>query len=422
MSNDQNTADDSSPTETSGQPTYPPGTRRVVAFSFMFFTGMWLSKTVHPLYFDAHDDLVAFGLSYTAMAVAGTTSVFIGRLADRWGARTILAGGVVLYALGMALRIVHGSAAVAVTSGLVAGVGASSVFIGLRTWTLHNTAEGQRAGLVSRREFMTQAGTALGMGTAGVLAAFIGAGDRGYVAVLLLAAVCVLSGLILIPPGRTDAAPGSQLKRAEVGLGTVFRSHKGLVAGVIGLGLLMGSYVSILSPYLPLLLAERGVPVALVGAVLAVASVVRLATAAAAGKILRKRSPVLVFLISESCCAAATLALALAVSPWLAACALAVRGAFLLGASISQELLQLNAFPPAIAGVLFGLVQSAFLAGDSLGGAVGGWLYHELGSSTMVLIATGLTLANALLVPAFYRRLARFTGSDLERQAVRAAS
>ncbi|MEU0166922.1 hypothetical protein ABZ214_15865 [Streptomyces iakyrus] len=94
--------------------------------------------------------------------------------------------------------------------------------------------------------------------------------------------------------------------------------------------------------------------------------------AAVAGKYLRERSPLAVFLVSESCCAAATLILALSVSPWLAACALAVRGAFLLGATVSQELLQLNAFPSALAGVFFGLVQSAFLAGDSLGGAVGG--------------------------------------------------
>lgn len=399
-----------------------PGARRIVAYTFMFFTGMWLSKTVHPLYFDAHDDLVHFGLSYTAMAVAGTTSVFIGRLSDRWGPRAVLVGGTVLYSAGMTLRVVHDSAVVAVASGLVAGAGASSVFIGLRTWTLHHTTEEQRVSIVSRREFMTQAGTALGMGSAGALAAFIGAGDRGYVCVLLVAAACVLAGLFLIPPTRTGTVSAGPAKAGEAGFATVFRKHRGLVFGVVGLGFLMGSYVSILSPYLPLLLAERGVPVALVGVVLAVASVVRLTAAAVAGKYLRERSPLAVFLVSESCCAAATLVLALSVSPWLAACALAVRGAFLLGAAVSQELLQLNAFPGALAGVLFGLVQSAFLAGDSLGGAVGGWLYHQLGSSHTVLIATGLTLANALLVPAFYGRLRRLAATDPQRQSAHATA
>ncbi|GHI96141.1 MFS transporter [Streptomyces olivaceus] len=397
-----------------------PGARRIVAYTFMFFTGMWLSKTVHPLYFNTHDDLVNFGLSYTAMAIAGTTSVFIGRLSDRWGPRAVLIGGTVLYSAGMTLRIVHDSAVVAVASGLVAGVGASSVFIGLRTWTLHNTTEEQRVPIVSRREFMNQAGTALGMGTAGALAAFIGAGDRGYVCVLLLAAGCVLAGLFLIPPGRTSTVSAGRAKAGGAGFATVFREHRGLALGVVGLGFLMGSYASILSPYLPLLLAERGVPVALVGVVLAAASVVRLTSAAVAGKYLRERSPLAVFLVSESCCAAATLILALSVSPWLAACALAVRGAFLLGATVSQELLQLNAFPGALAGVLFGLVQSAFLAGDALGGAVGGWLYHQLGSSHTVLIATGLTLANALLVPTFYGRLRGLAETAPERQSAHA--
>ncbi|MGR8007497.1 MFS transporter [Streptomyces hypolithicus] len=397
-----------------------PGARRVAAYTFVFFTGMWLSKTVHPLYFNKHDDLVAFGLSYTAMAIAGTTSVFIGRIADRLGSKPVLVWGTVLYAVGMALRIVHASPVVAVVSGLVAGIGASSVFIALRTWTLHNTAEAQRAGIISRREFMNQAGTALGMGSAGALAAFIG-GDQGYVFVLLLAAGCVLAGLLFIPPSRPHASPESASpgKGAQsAGFAAVFGQHRALALGIVGLGLLMGFYASILSPYLPLLLAERGVPVALVGVVLAVASIVRLTAAALAGKFLRRYSPLMVFLISEGLCAAATLVLALSVSPWLAACALALRGAFLLGATVSQELLQLNAFPASIAGVLFGLVQSAFLAGDSLGGALGGWLYHQLGSSHTVLIATGLTLANALLVPIFYACLRRSTAADPERQTV----
>ncbi len=416
-----------SPATPAGRGLPVPGARRVVAYTFVFFAGMWLSKTVHPLYFDRHDHLVNFGLSYTAMALAGTTSVFIGRLADRWGPRAVLVAGTALYAAGMALRIVHDSALVAVVSGLVAGVGASSVFIGLRTWTLHNTTEDQRVGLVSRREFMTQAGTALGMGSAGALAAFVGAGDPGYVTVLLLAAGCVLSGLLLVPPSRPRSVTGGAGADGggEAGFRTVFRQYRGLALGIVGLGLLMGFYVSILSPYLPLLLAERGVPVALVGVVLAVASVVRLIAAAVAGKFLRARSPLAVFLVSESCCAAATLLLALSVSPWLAACALAVRGAFLLGATVSQELLQLNAFPGALAGVFFGLVQSAFLAGDSLGGAIGGWLYHQFGSSHTVLIATGLTLANALLVPAFYGRLRGLaeagSGPDTERRSAHAA-
>ncbi len=178
-----------------------------------------------------------------------------------------------------------------------------------------------------------------------------------------------------------------------------------MALGVAGLGLLMGFYVSLLSPYLPLLLVDRGVPLAWVGVVLAVASVVRLAAASVSGRYLRERSPLAVFLISEACCALTTLVLAVAAGPWIAAVALALRGAFLLGATVSQELLQMGAFPTALAGVFFGLTQSAFLAGDSLGGALGGLLYHRLGSSTTVLIATALTAANAVLVPLFYRRM-----------------
>ncbi|MFF7767882.1 MFS transporter [Streptomyces massasporeus] len=383
-----------------------PGSRRLAAFTFLFFTGMWLSKTVQPLYFERHGHLVAFGLSYTAMAVAGTASVFTGRLADRWGSRPVFLAGALLYAVGMALRVVHALPVVAVVSGFVAGLGASGIFIAIRTWIVHHVQEDRRAGVVARREFMTHAGMALGTGAAGGLAALAGGGDRGYVVVLLLAAGCVLAAALAVPPepaaGRRASASDGE---AGPGLVRTLRANRALACGVVGIGLLMGFYVSLLTPYLPLLLKERGVPLELVGVVLAAAGLSRLTAAALAGPVLRRRPPLRVFLLSESACAVATLVLALAVHPWTAAVVLVLRAVFLLGATVSQELFQLSAFPGAVAGALFGLVQSAFLAGDALGGAVGGWLYQGLGSDRTVLLATALTAANAVLVPMFYGRL-----------------
>ncbi|MFJ1959807.1 MFS transporter [Streptomyces massasporeus] len=383
-----------------------PGSRRLAAFTFLFFTGMWLSKTVQPLYFERHGHLVAFGLSYTAMAVAGTASVFTGRLADRWGSRPVFLAGALLYAVGMALRVVHALPVVAVVSGFVAGLGASGIFIAIRTWIVHHVQEDRRTGVVARREFMTHAGMALGTGAAGGLAALAGGGDRGYVVVLLLAAGCVLAAALAVPPER-KADRRASVSDGEAGPGLVrtLRANRALACGVVAIGLLMGFYVSLLTPYLPLLLKERGVPLELVGVVLAAAGLSRLTAAALAGPVLRRRPPLRVFLLSESACAVATLVLALAVHPWTAAVALVLRGVFLLGATVSQELLQLSAFPGVVAGAFFGLVQSAFLAGDALGGAVGGWLYQGLGSDRTVLLATALTAANAVLVPLFYGRL-----------------
>ncbi|MFD5479141.1 MFS transporter [Streptomyces hawaiiensis] len=384
------------------------GSRRLAAFTFLFFTGMWLSKTVQPLYFERHGHLVAFGLSYTAMAVAGTASVFTGRLADRWGSRPVFVAGALLYAAGMALRVVHALPVVAVVSGFVAGLGASGIFIAIRTWIVHHVAEEQRAGVVARREFMNHAGMALGTGAAGGLVALAGGDDRGYVFVLLLAAGCVLAAALAVPPDRTATRPGSGTApgdKAGPGLLQTLRGNRALACGVVGIGLLMGFYVSLLTPYLPLLLKERGVPLELVGVVLAAAALSRLTAAALAGPVLRRRPPLRVFLLTEAACAVATLVLALAVNPWTAAVVLVLRGVFLLGATVSQELLQLSAFPGAVAGAFFGLVQSAFLAGDALGGAVGGWLYQALGSDVTVLVATALTAANAVLVPMFYGRL-----------------
>ncbi|MFE9679784.1 MFS transporter [Streptomyces sp. NPDC006259] len=398
------------------------GSRRLAAFTFLFFSGMWLSKTVQPLYFERNGHLMAFGLSYTAMAVAGTASVFIGRLADRWGSRPVFLSGAFLYSAGMALRVVHAVPVVAILSGFIAGIGASGVFIAIRTWIVHHTEEDQRTGIVARREFMNHAGMALGTGAAGGLAALAGGGNRGYVFVLLLAAGCVLTAALVVPPDRTATERQSAFdgKSPADGGGTpglvqTLRSHRALALGVVGLGLLMGFYASLLTPYLPLLLKERGVPLEFVGVVLAAAGLSRLTAAAMAGPVLRRRPPLRVFMLSESACAVATLILALSVSPWIAAAVLILRGVFLLGATVSQELLQLGAFPSAVAGAFFGLVQSAFLAGDALGGAVGGWLYQSLGSDRTVMVATVLTAANAIFVPLFYGRL-RARMSDTSKE------
>src|SRR5580658_6004803 len=83
--------------------------RQMVVFNLLFFTGMWLSKTVQPLYFQAHGRLEYFGLSYSAMAVAGTIAFVAGTIGDRIGYGVTLRLGAALYAVGMALRVFYQS-------------------------------------------------------------------------------------------------------------------------------------------------------------------------------------------------------------------------------------------------------------------------------------------------------------------------
>jgi hypothetical protein len=101
----------------------------------LFFGGMWLSKTVQPLYFAQQHALDRFGAGYSAMALAGASSFLVGLLQDRWGSRGVLTVGTLLYAVGLALRVYYGSMLIAVLSGIVPGLGASTVLVGLRTWT-----------------------------------------------------------------------------------------------------------------------------------------------------------------------------------------------------------------------------------------------------------------------------------------------
>ena len=71
---------------------------RVLVFSVLFSTGMWLSKVAQPLYFDANGAITAFGIGYAVMAIAGGLSFVWGVIADRVGGLTVVTVGCVIYA------------------------------------------------------------------------------------------------------------------------------------------------------------------------------------------------------------------------------------------------------------------------------------------------------------------------------------
>ncbi|GAA4151870.1 hypothetical protein [Leifsonia shinshuensis] len=100
-------------------------------FSALFAAGMWMSKVAQPLHYDNAGALVAFGVGYAVMAVAGGFSFLWGTLADRIGGVNAMRIGTVAYAIGIAGRLMTDLLPTVVFS-FIAGAGASLALVGIR--------------------------------------------------------------------------------------------------------------------------------------------------------------------------------------------------------------------------------------------------------------------------------------------------
>lgn len=77
-----------------------PSAQKFLWFSLFFYFSMYLSKTIHALWFEENHALTSFGFSYTMMAVAVILSFFTGKLGDKISPHFALRLGVVIYAVG----------------------------------------------------------------------------------------------------------------------------------------------------------------------------------------------------------------------------------------------------------------------------------------------------------------------------------
>lgn len=369
--------------------------RRFILFVTVFYLCMFSSKTIHPLWFEKNNALVAFGFSYTAMAIAGSLSFFTGFLGDRLGPRNALRIGVLVYGVGLSLRVYTQSIWFVIISGFIAGLGASLVIVCIRYWVLDLAEKANRAAAVSIQTMGVNAGTAMGTLGSGVLALLLGAPTFSYPAVLILSAVLCMITVFLVPELKEQVP-----KRQEKRKGSI-QDHLLLSSGVIFFGLLAGVTTSLITPFMPIILKDIGLQVATIGLVMAGMSILKAVSAPFFGEKKYEKQKIFFFFGTELLTGLLVLTLTLRLSASWVIFAMLLRSLLLTVSVISEELMHLSLFPKHRVGFFFGLLQSAFFVGDALGGSFGGWLYHL--HINYALIASGLlTLINALLFPSFY--------------------
>ncbi|MGO4049358.1 MFS transporter [Staphylococcus pseudintermedius] len=381
-----------------------PSAQKFLWFSLFFYFSMYLSKTIHALWFEENHALTSFGFSYTMMAVAGILSFFTGKLGDKISPHFALRLGVIVYAVGLALRVFTFSFWIAGISGFIAGLGASLVIISMRFWIVSLGTEEDRPALVSISEMGNHTGIMIGTSLSGILVwlfSYLVESPMAYV--LILAALCCCLTIFLVPkfPRKVTASEESQTHSKKP-----LKEYKLMMIGIVALGMIAGVSVSLISPFIPVILKHQGISVSLIGLFMAMISLTAIFAAPIYASKNVSRYKQWLFFISELV-AGLLLLLFLTSLPSLIILLILVFRAFLYtGSAIAQELIELELFPKPHLDFFFGLSQSSFFIGDALGGTFGGYLYN-MSITIALVICTSLLIFNAFLLPLFFTAMKR---------------
>lgn len=371
-------------------------------FHVLFFSLMWLSKTVHVVFFEQNHSVVNFGIGYSAMALAGYFSFFIGHAADVIGFRKMIGAGALFYGVGLVLRIFPESMTIAILSGGIAGLGASTCLSAMRLWMLSLANEESRAKLVGLKSSCTALGTAIGC----ISVAALPFAPRQVLLFSGLAMIGLAIAYVFIPSRGNLVVPHKAKRAPWQGLGQLFGQHKNLAITTSVLGVCTGLYVSFIGPYLPLLLKDKGLSLSAIGFSTGAFAIVRFVADPWIAKTISrfKDQNMWIFLASELVIALVTAAFLLPISKSAFVLLLLMRSLSLGFSALTEELLWLRIFPADSVGLFFGLNQSSFFVGDFIGGLLNGYIYKAFGLGTSIQVVMIVMLINAIL---FFRLISR---------------
>lgn len=359
----------------------------IFLFSFCLYSGMWISKSIHPLWFKQNDALYSFGISYSVMAATGASSVLIGRIINRISLRNALLFGSCCYAIGMAMRIFT-SVPLAVMSGFIAGIGASVTLICLSSWSFEGSSEDHRERLYSYSLWASNIARGGVVMIAGLMIGTI-AILTDLRLLLLLSALFPLVGFALCYNNIPDTRkPASQERN---GASCLIPQDKIIILYFSAYSFASGLLVSFILPYLPVLLSNAGMSEANILITLGFASLVVVVTQPTLLRMGQNIGMPIFFSGAIIVLAASTAALILDKSLWLFVLFVTVRFVAANSVLIAQRSIEMRVIERSKAAANMGALQGAFLFGDMFGGTAAGFAWAH-GQTDIVFAFVGLAL------------------------------
>lgn len=369
-----------------------------IFFIFLFFTGMSCSKLIHPLWFEQNDALMRFGFGYAVMAFSGMFSVIYGAFIEKIGPNSSIKLGCFLYGVGMFLRIYTNSYLIITISALISGIGASMVILCLRYWIVSLNQESSRITIISIKNIVTSLGLASGAFLGGFLLIF----DK-QIGLIVAAFIPVLSIFIL------NSSKISFLQKDKVKLENnniskylnILKKDYSLALALFVFSSIAGFSTSFIVPYLPLIYTKMGINKELIGGIVASCAIASGITQILLKNQINKYDKKILFIIFETIFALCTIFIAIKMHLAIFIIIIVVRAFISSVSKVLQEMIEIELINNAHIPIFFGIIQSAFLFGDMLGGAIAAYAYSNGHFENIIIIASLLILLNAFTLPFF---------------------
>lgn len=376
-------------------------------FNLVFFTGMCASTLVHPIWFKENNSLPYFGYAYSAMAFTGFLGLWIGRLLDSGSPTKFIKTGILIYCVGLALRIYTHSSTVAVFSGIACGVGAGTVLVSIYPWILSWVKDdSERIKTISLNIGSTTMGAILGSFLGGAIPKLFPSSEIGYLSVLLISPIIVFCALSIIP--ATKKVKEKKDSPSLIHIHQELLCFPVLSLCILIVGFLNGFQNSFVTPYLSVFLTSSyGVDIAVVGGIIAGARLIQSLFSFWSGKFINSKRSFSLFILGEVGIALFTFLMCFLLHPTIFVALLVFRFVLIALGRVCEKDIFSRFIPKEKTGLFFGLMQTAFLAGDGIGAIVGVKSYSLLGLSSLFVWASIAIAANTLIFAFFYMRLSK---------------
>lgn len=371
-------------------------------FSLLFHLSMYTSKSIQAIFFDENGSLSNYGLSYSAMAFAGIFSAYIGKKIEKYDKKTSMQIAILLYSIGLLLRILPNSPIISIISGFISGLGASTVLLLMRVWIINIGTENDRATVISLKEVIDGIGSSLGTFISGILVAILSwYFNNSLQLVLVIASIMCFISLYFVPKIEETE------EKEEYSNDKVIKSNFIILKiGTVTFGIIMGLSVSMFGPYIPVILKYQNIDISLIGIILTILGIFGIyCSSAFSGKKTNKYKQY-IFLISEALVGIISFLLILELNYVYIIILLMARVFFLHGSAITQELIELDMYPKKEVAYFYGLSQTSFFIGDAIGGVLSGYIYSYSLKYSLIIFCI-ISISHSILLFVFYNYIKR---------------
>lgn len=385
---------------------------RYHTLAFLYFMAMTLSLTVMPIYFKNHHAISAYGLAYSVMAITGAFSFIYGLWVDKFGYLKMLIFSILIYGVALGLRVFTDTY-IAIVVAIMAGIGASTGAICIRSWTAEIARVGTQNStkLTATRSVVNNASILAGTGIVSVLLWILPkfyVGDY-YFVMLLLASAIMIFPLSLALINYKQSLPTLIIEKAINQSDTQKKSyHIGVFAYfLIATTAISGIYTGMIKPYLILMFIDYGMSESKAVSMYLFTTATSMATGILLLKFNEffKNIPFVGLIICEIILALVFFGLAFVLSGnfplWVLTALVMIRSGMLSLALCFDEVLQYQLLKKETMAFAMGLLGTAFLVGDAMGSLLTGTLIipKNITDYVPIFIACGvLALINVAIV------------------------